>query len=118
MIEKLCKCEESKQNFKELITVFARIVASSHSADVERSISADHRLKSRLRTRLSLETENKYLFVHYNMPDLADWNPLTAALLFCSEKTRRERDTTTDSKSKCECNDDDDDESTNRFFDF
>lgn len=101
IIVKLCKTTESMQNFKELITVFARIAAATpHSADVERNISADHRLKSNLRTSMNLETENKYLYVHYNMPVLAEWKPANAAKLFFSEKTRRERDASTSVGSK------------------
>lgn len=95
-IEKLCKTDESKKNFNVLITVLARIAAlTPHSADIERSISADHRLKSKLRTSMSLETENKYLYIHYNMPVVNQWDPSTAAKLFVAEKTRRERDSTT-----------------------
>lgn len=101
IIQKLCRTAESKQNFKELITVLARIAAATpQSADVERSISADHRLKSKLRTNMNLETENKYLFIHYNMPVLAEWSPIDAAKLFFSEKTRRERDASTSVGSK------------------
>lgn len=101
LIRKLCNTTESRSNFKELITVLARIAACTpHSADVERTISADRRLKSRLRMGMCLETENKCMFVHYNMPDLADWNPAAATQLFMSEKNRRDRDITSAAGSK------------------
>lgn len=139
IIVKLCKTDESKQNYKELITVLARIAACTpHSADIERSISADHRLKSKLRTNMNLETENKYLYVHYNMPDLADWEPKNAAKLFYEEKTRRERDASSATGSKLREQEyfkgifpeaqnsidpdaelvDTDDEKSNKFFEF
>lgn len=140
MIVKFCKTAESKQHFKELITVLARIAACTpHSADVERTISADHRLKSKLRTSMNLETENKYLFIHYNMPDLANWDPQAAAKLFMAEKTRRERDVfiAAGGKSRtqeyfkglfpearhsidpdAEHTDDKEDENSNKFFEF
>lgn len=139
IIAKLCQTVESKQNFKELITVLARIAACTpHSADVERSISADHRLKSKLRTSMNLETENKYLFIHYNMPDLAEWDPTSAAKLFVTEKSRRERDITSVSGSKLRTQEyfkgifpearhsidpdaehkNDNDEESSKFFDF
>lgn len=97
VIVRLCKTSESRENYKELITVLARIAACTpHSADTERCISADHRLKSKFRASFNLETENKYLYIHYNMPDLDEWNPTAAANLFFAEKTRRERDASSD----------------------
>lgn len=104
MIAKLCDGDEGKRNFKELIIVLARIAACTpHSADVERTISADHRLKSKLRASMNLETENKCLFIHYNMPDLAEWDPTDAAKLFVAEKSRRDRDITSSNiKSKAQ----------------
>lgn len=101
VIVKLCKTVESTDNFKELITVLARIAACTpHSADVERNISANNRLKTKLRTSIKLETENKYMFIHYNMPDLEKWDPTVAANLFFAEKTRRGCDITTSAESK------------------
>lgn len=95
-ILKLSKTAESRENFSELITVLARIAACTpHSSDVERCISSNNRLKTKLRSSLAVETENKYLFIHYNMPDLDNWNPTAAANLFVTEKARRERETTT-----------------------
>lgn len=95
-IVQLSKTTESRENFRELIIVLARFAACTpHSADVERCISSNNRLKTKLRSSLAVETENKYLFIHYNMPNLENWNPTAAANLFVTEKARRERDTTT-----------------------
>lgn len=73
IIVKLCKTAESRDTNKELITVLARIAACTpHSADVERMISANNRLKTKLRSSISIETENKYINIHTNMPVLAN----------------------------------------------
>lgn len=101
IIVKLAKTSESRNNYRELITVLARIAACCpNSADVERCISSNNRLKTKLRNRLTVETENKYLFVHHNMPCVQEWNPTAAANLFVAEKMRRERITTTAKDSK------------------
>lgn len=95
IILKLSKTSESRNLYKELITVLARIAACTpHSADVERCVSANNLLKTKLRSCISLETENKYLYIHMNMPDLSQWNPTAAAKLFVNEKIRRHRDIT------------------------
>lgn len=47
--------------------------------DVERLISADNRLKTKLRSNITIESENKYLYIHSNMSDLVKWNPTKAA---------------------------------------
>jgi hypothetical protein len=90
----------NKISKSSLLFLLKFAACTPHSADVERSISADHRLKSKLRTKFNLETENKYLFIHYNMPDLADWDPTNAAKLFFDEKLRRERDVSCAAGSK------------------
>lgn len=75
----LSKTEASRESYKELIIVLARIAACTpHSADVERCISADNILKTKLRSRLSIETENKYIYIRINMPVLSEWNPTAA----------------------------------------
>lgn len=95
IITKLSKTAESQEHYKELITTLARIAACTpHSADVERCISAHIQLKTKLRSRISLETEIKYLYIRWNMPVLAKWNPTKAAKLFVTEKSRRNRDMT------------------------
>lgn len=94
-IVQLSKNEESRAQFKELIDVLARINACTpHSSDVERCISANNILKTSNRASIHVETENKYIYIHTNMPDLAEWNPTPAAVLFVNEKARRHRDIT------------------------
>lgn len=101
IIRNLSKTAESRMHYKELITVLPRIDACTpHSADAERCISANNRLKTKLRSSLKLETENKYLFIHYNMPELQQWNPIRAANFFLAEKERRSRDVTTSREGK------------------
>lgn len=98
---KLSKTPESRQNYAELIIVLDRIKACTpRSADVEHLISANNCLKTKLRSNMSIETENKYLFIHMNMPNLAEWNPTKAAKFFLEEKTRRNRDVTTQNETK------------------
>lgn len=90
IVIKLSKTPESRENYMELITTFARIEAyKPHETDVERCISANNLLKTKLRSRISLETENKYLYIRFNMPSLANWNPTDAAKRFVSQKSRR-----------------------------
>lgn len=78
-IEKMVKHLSSTErivHFRELATILARIVAATpHSADVERCISANNLLKTNLRSNLVLPTENKYLYIHFNMPVLELWDP-------------------------------------------
>lgn len=63
-------------HYREIATIAARILACTpSSADVERCVSSNKKLKTNLRSSLSLPTENKYLFIYFNMPTLESWNP-------------------------------------------
>lgn len=74
-------------NYKEILTVLSRIQACTpHSSDVERCISVNNNLKTPLRNNISIETENKNLFVYFNLPALEEWNPRPAIKLFINEK--------------------------------
>lgn len=65
ILHKLAQTAESRENYKELITVLARITACTpHSANVERCISSNNRLKTKLRSGLKVDTENKYILIH------------------------------------------------------
>jgi len=82
-------------HYDTLARVYARILAAKpHSADVERLISSSNALKSIDRSRMSLETENYYLYVHYNMPAIDLWDPRPAVLTWLSTKARRTREVT------------------------
>lgn len=95
-ILQLSKFKESRKNVEELIMVLSRINACTpHSSDVERCISANNNLKTNARSSIQIETENKYIYIHANMPDLTEWNPTAAAVLFVQEKARRHRDVAT-----------------------
>lgn len=68
IIKILVKDSKNLANYKEVAIIFARIQACTpHSSDVERSISANNRSKTPLRNRIALETEVKYLYVHFNL---------------------------------------------------
>lgn len=99
IIMHLSKSDESREFYHELIIVLARIAACTpHSADVERCISTNNLLKTKQRSRLTIPTENKYLYIRMNMPVLTEWNPTAAAKLFVEGKARRNRDMTTSSQ--------------------
>jgi hypothetical protein len=84
--------KSNTDNFSTIIKVFARVLAAKpHSADVERLISASNNLKSCDRSRMNIETTNLYLYIHYNMPVLSEWDPRAAVMHWLSEKRRRVR---------------------------
>ena len=101
IIKTLAKDSTNSKNYKEVLTILTRIQACTpHSADVERSISANNRIKTPLRSSISLETEVKYLYVHFNMPDLEDWDPRMAIKQFMNEKQRKDFSGVMDRKAK------------------
>lgn len=80
-------------NYPILTTIFARIAAAKpHSADVERLISCNNILKTEKRSLLSIQTENLYLYVYFNMPPLESWDPRPAITKWIKMKDRRTRD--------------------------
>lgn len=77
----------TSQNFKNVILLLTKIlVAKPSSADVECLISASNLLKSPLRSAINVETKNMYLYVHYNMLPLYDWNPNMAIIIWMNNK--------------------------------
>lgn len=82
-------------DFPEVFAIIARIaVATPHSADVGRSISANNRLKTIFRSSFDIQSENKWLFIHFNLPPLENWNPRKAILEYLSRKERRQHQLT------------------------
>lgn len=80
------------EDYTTLAIAFARILAAKpHSADVERLISASNSLKSYGRSRMSVDTENMYLFIHYNLPPLASWDPTPSVVHWLNRRDRRLR---------------------------
>lgn len=58
IISKLSKSDESRDTYKELIIVLARIAACTpHSSDVERMIQANNRLKTNIRNRKQISID-------------------------------------------------------------
>lgn len=81
---------EDSSTLDHVSTVFCRIQSCTpQSADVERCVKMNNLLKTSSRSSLSLETENRYLFINYNMPPLKNWNPRKAILFWMREKERR-----------------------------
>ncbi|XP_050537960.1 uncharacterized protein LOC126903652 [Daktulosphaira vitifoliae] len=81
--------------FPNVSVIMARIVAvKPHSADVERVISVNNLLKTSNRSSLSIESENEYLYIYFNLPPLAEWNPRPAINEWFKKK-RRVRETVT-----------------------
>lgn len=97
----IIKALTKNANYREIMTVLSRIyIATPHSADCERCISANNRIKTPLRNRISLETEIKYLYVHFNMPTLEQWEPRPTIKYWMNEKERRDRSNTIENKAK------------------
>lgn len=93
-LQDLVKHLATNPNFNVIATILARIVAAKpHSADVERLISSNNLLKTSLRSSLNLETENLYLFVHHNMPVLAEWDPRPTIMNWFKDRERRAKET-------------------------
>lgn len=75
----LIRSERGLEEYRELITLLARIYACTpHSADVERCISANNLLKTSLRSNFSLNTEYRYLYLQFNLLALEKWDPRPA----------------------------------------
>lgn len=53
------------------------------------TIKANNLLKTAFRNRLTLQTENKYMFVYFNMPVLEHWDPRAAIAIWLNDKQRR-----------------------------
>lgn len=88
-VQKLAKSPD----YSNITIAMARILAAKpHSADVERLISCSNILKSPERSRMTVETENYHLYIHFNMPALDEWNPRPAVLRWIQEKDRRTRE--------------------------
>lgn len=82
---------ENASKYGCVLAILCRINACTpQSADTERSIKANNLFKTAFRNRLELETENKYMYVYFNMPPLEEWNPRNAILTWINAKNRRE----------------------------
>ena len=82
------------ERFPNLLTAFASVwAAKPHSCDVERLISACNLLKTSTRNRLIVETQNLYLYIHFNMPTLEEWDPRPCILNWLQEREHRKKTT-------------------------
>lgn len=86
LVERLALSDD----YPAMLTILARILAAKpHSADVERCISANNLLKTTLRARLNMSTENAYLFIHHNLPNTSTWDPRSSVLRWLSTPRRQ-----------------------------
>lgn len=84
--------DERKDAFEEIAILLSRILACTpHTGDVERCVSLDNKLKTNLRSSMSLITENKYLYLHTNMPCLNEFDPRPAIDNWFATVERRNR---------------------------
>lgn len=91
-ISSLIQKNEARSNFADVLTLLCRIqICTPHSADVERCISSNNLLKTPSRSRMCIDTENKYLYIYFNMPALQSWDPRPAIAVHLNEKNRRQR---------------------------
>lgn len=82
---------ENLSKYKDVITVLCRIKACTpQSADVERLVKANNLLKTSFRNKFILDTENRYMYIYFNMPPLELWDPRKAIITWLNEKERRE----------------------------
>ena len=67
---------KSKDIYPNMITAHCRVLAAKpHSCDIERLISACNLLKTSMRNRIDIKTQNLYLYVHFNMETPEEWDP-------------------------------------------
>ncbi|KAL4107180.1 hypothetical protein QTP88_017563 [Uroleucon formosanum] len=93
-LPKLVQYLSGSKEFKNITILLARVIAAKpHSADVERLISKSNILKSINRQSLHVETENEYLFIHFNMPALQNWDPRPAIHIWLNQNERRIKET-------------------------
>lgn len=73
--------------FLETATIIARICACTpNSAYYERVISANNNLKTNKRMSLLISTENNYyLYIHFNVPVLENWNARPAVSKYLAD---------------------------------
>ena len=90
-LPELVQClASSADDYPKMLTIMARILAAKpHPADVERCIRANNLLKTSLRARLDISTENAYLFIHHNLPPTAVWDPKPSVVKWLRSRTGR-----------------------------
>lgn len=86
LVKLLCT---SNENCSIKIALVRIMAAKPSSADVERLISVSNNLKTSERASMLVETENYYLYIHYNMPALVNWDVRKEVIHFMKMKNRR-----------------------------
>lgn len=89
-IKRLISHDDSPK-YNCVLAILCRIKACTpQAADVERSIKANNLFKTSFRNRLNLSTENKYMYLYYNMPPLELWDPRETIVAWLNNKRRRD----------------------------
>ena len=82
----------SKDIYLNMITALCRVLAAKpHSCDVERLISACNLLKTSMRNRTDIKTQNLYLCVHFNMETLEEWDSRPSIIRWLNQKEHRKK---------------------------
>ena len=98
LVQHFCR---NRHMFPNLLIAFARVwAAKPHSCDVERLISACNLLETSTRNRLTVETQNLYLYIHFNMPTLEEWDPRPCIVNWLRQREHRKK-TTEKARSQC-----------------
>jgi hypothetical protein len=72
----------------------ARILAGKpHSCDVEKLISACNLVETSLRNSIDVETQNLYLYVHFDMPTLEGLDRRMCVVRWLQQRQRRNKET-------------------------
>lgn len=89
-------------------------------------MSANNKIKTNSRASLTLPTENKYLYIYFNLSSLHKWNPRRAVKHWITAKERRQVQTSTSTEKSTkkrylkavfaenQCESDDEDEESDK----
>ena len=89
LVERLCR---SKNIYPDMIIALSRVLAAKpHSCDVERLISACNLLKTSMRNRTDIKSQNLYLYFHLNMETLEEWDPRPCIIRWLNQKEHRKK---------------------------
>jgi hypothetical protein len=81
--------------YPNIVIALARIrAAKPHSCDVERLISACNLVKTSLRNSIYVETQNLYLYVHFNMPTLEELDRRMCVVIWLQQRERKNEELT------------------------
>ena len=89
LVERFCI---SKNIYPNMIIALSKVLAAKpHSCDVERLISACNLLKTSIRNRMDIKTQNLYMYVHLSMETLEEWDPRPCIIRWLNQKEHRKK---------------------------